>query len=306
MSSGADHIGVCICTFKRASLLKPLLLGMDRQKLDGGFTFSVHVVDNDARGTAESVVAESRRRSRVAVSYDVEPIQNIAMARNRAVAASRGNFIAFMDDDEFPADDWLARLYAACREYRADGALGPVKPHYTPETPSWLRKSRLCERPSHPTGTVLNFLQTRTGNVLFRRGILEGVAEPFPPAMGREGGEDIDFFRRMIARGHKFVWCEEAPVFEHILAERCKPAYYLDKYLRIGGLTGETMRTSYGTRLRGIARSGFMTVLFGAIAAGGAVLGPHAVMRSLVKGAYHAGVLAGCIGYVPVRERRDR
>jgi succinoglycan biosynthesis protein ExoM len=123
--------------------------------------------------------------------------------------------------------------------------------------------------------------------------------------MGREGGEDIDFFRRMIARGHTFVWCDEAPVFEHILPERYKPLYHLDKYMRIGGLTGEAMRSTFGGRLRGIVRSGCMTVLFGALAAGGLVLGPHAVMRNLVKGAYHAGVLAGSIGYVPIRERQD-
>jgi len=305
MNGGADHIGVCVCTYKRPALLKLLLHELERQKQDGAFTFSVHIVDNDAMKTARSVVEDCRHRSRVPMTYDVEPVQNIALARNRAVSASRGDFIAFMDDDEFPCEDWLIRLYAACREYRADGALGPVKPYYTADTPSWLKKSGLCERPSHPTGTILNGYQTRTGNVLFRRGILEGVTVPFPPEMGREGGEDIDFFRRMIARGHTFVWCEEAPVFEHILPERCKPRYYLDKYMRIGGLTGEAMRSTFGGRLHGIVRSGCMAVLFGALAACGLVLGPHAVMRSLVKGAYHTGVLAGCIGYVPIRERRD-
>jgi succinoglycan biosynthesis protein ExoM len=154
-----------VCTFKRPTLLKPLLHELERQRQDGTFTFSMHIVDNDAMKTAEGVVEEIRRRSRVPMTYDVEPVQNIALARNRAVSASRGNFIAFMDDDENPCEDWLIRLHATCREYRADGALGPVKPYYTPDTPSWLRKSGLCERPSHLTGTILNGYQTRTGNV---------------------------------------------------------------------------------------------------------------------------------------------
>jgi succinoglycan biosynthesis protein ExoM len=305
MTRGTDHIGVCVCTYKRPQLLKELIQKLAQQPCEGRFTFSIHIVDNDAGRTAETVVGEARRSSSIEITYDVETVQNIALTRNRAVAVARGNFIAFMDDDEIPCDDWLVRLHAACGKYRAEGALGPVRPLYTQETPLWLQKSGICERSSHETGTVLNYLQTRTGNVLFRRRILKGTDVPFPPEMGREGGEDIDFFKRMIARGHTFVWCEEAPVYEHILPERRKPLYYLDKYLRIGGLSGEVLNGSALERGLTALRSGILMLLYGTLALAGAVTGFHVVMRNLVKGMYHLGIACGCLGYVPVRERRD-
>ena len=33
--------------------------------------------------------------------------QNIALARNKAIENAKGDFIAFIDDDEFPLDQWL-------------------------------------------------------------------------------------------------------------------------------------------------------------------------------------------------------
>ncbi len=304
MTGKADHIGVCICTYKRPFILQDLLQKLERQPCDGSFAFSIHVVDNDAMKSAEQVVKAACSASPIDLTYDVEPVQNIALTRNRAVNSSRGNFIAFMDDDEIPCEDWLIRLYAACREYDADGVLGPVRPFYTPDTPSWLKKSGLCERASHPSGTVLNFLQTRTGNVLFKRSILDGTEVPFPPEMGRTGGEDIDFFRRMMDRGHRFVWCEEAPVYEHILPERRKRLYHVDKYLRIGGLTGETLNHPGVEKWKGILRAGLSMLFFGILAVGG-IARPHIFMRNAVKSAYYLGIASGCLGYVPVRERRD-
>jgi len=305
MTRGTDHIGVCVCTYKRSELIGELVRKLAKQPCEGRFTFSIHIVDNDAGRTAETAVSEACRGSSVEVTYDVEPVQNIALTRNRAVAVARGNLIAFMDDDEIPCEDWLLRLHSACGQYGAAGALGPVRPLYTQETPSWLQRSGLCERPSHETGTVLNCLQTRTGNVLFRRSILDGTDVPFPPEMGREGGEDIDFFRRMIARGHTFVWCEEAPVYEHILPERCKPLYHLDKYLRIGGLSGEMVKGSPLERCMGTLRSGILMLLYATLALAGTVTGFHVLMRNLVKSAYYLGIACGSMGYVPVRERRD-
>ena len=36
------------------------------------------------------------------VKYCVEPRQNIALARNKALQNAEGDLIAFIDDDEFP------------------------------------------------------------------------------------------------------------------------------------------------------------------------------------------------------------
>ena len=98
------HLSVCICTYKRPQLLKRLLETLEKQETDG-FTFSVVVADNDEGRSAEPVVLEFSAQSAIPVTYCMESEQNISLARNRAIANASGDFIAFIDDDEFPAND---------------------------------------------------------------------------------------------------------------------------------------------------------------------------------------------------------
>ena len=101
MVSGSEHITVCICTFKRAAMLAHLLNELENQRTENLFTYSIVVIDNDADESAREAVDSFKRKSTIPVKYYVEPEQNIALARNRAVQNSNGNFLAFIDDDEF-------------------------------------------------------------------------------------------------------------------------------------------------------------------------------------------------------------
>jgi succinoglycan biosynthesis protein ExoM len=219
MSNPMPHVTVCICTFKRPELLRRTLEGIASQQEGSAFECSIVVVDNDASKSAEQTVSTFSRSSNVSVTYVVEPEQNIALARNRALAQATGDYVAFIDDDEVPGEGWLERLLATCEKHRGAGALGPVLPYFEEQPPSWVVKGKFFDRPIHATGYVIPMGEGRTGNVLFKRGILEGIAEPFRREYG-SGGEDRDFFRRMIGAGHIFVWCNEAPVHELVPAVR--------------------------------------------------------------------------------------
>ena len=105
------HICVGICTFRRPQLLASLLGKLEAQRTEDLFTFSAVVSDNDAARSAEPAVTAFASKSSLSVEYCVEPQQNIALARNRAVQQARGDLIAFIDDDETPSDLWLFRLF---------------------------------------------------------------------------------------------------------------------------------------------------------------------------------------------------
>src|SRR3954454_6636474 len=115
------HISVCICTYRRVDYLAHLLLYLAVQETGGFFTFSIVVVDNDRTRSAESIVLAFAQCSPIEVTYVVEPRQNIALARNMAVSSVRGDFIAFIDDDEFPAKQWLMTLFTECEKRHVDG-----------------------------------------------------------------------------------------------------------------------------------------------------------------------------------------
>src|SRR3954470_3016682 len=79
------HITVCVCTYKRPELLKQLLTEVERQTTGGCFEYSVVVADNDAKMSAQAIVREFNAKSQLEIEYCVEPEQNIALARNRAI-----------------------------------------------------------------------------------------------------------------------------------------------------------------------------------------------------------------------------
>ncbi|MFO1305226.1 MAG: glycosyltransferase [Burkholderiales bacterium] len=234
--SELSSIAVCILTYKRPVLVERCLAALCEQEVDG-FVYTITVVDNDGERSAEEIVNRFAGRSTPQVTYAVEPEQNISRARNRAVASSTGDYIAFIDDDECPEPSWLSRLLDACRRHGVDGVLGPVEPRYDGDSPMWLAESGLSTRPSFPTGTPLLLSKyMRTGNVLFARSIVVGLAEPFDPKLGRSGGEDADFFERMLRAGRRFVWCNEAVVHEWVPPERQTLNYHVRRAV-IRGVT---------------------------------------------------------------------
>src|SRR5947199_6931137 len=129
MTKEADHICVCVCTYRRPQFLQRLLKTIAGQSTDGLFTFSIVVADNDQLQSAQAAVLDFAAEWSIPIKYCVEPQQNIALARNKAIENASGDFIALIDDDEFPTKDWLVTLLKTCEEYQVDGVLGPVKRH---------------------------------------------------------------------------------------------------------------------------------------------------------------------------------
>src|SRR5690348_8352319 len=107
-------LSVCINTYRRGDRLGALLDDLTRQSLPAS---EVIVVDNDAAGSARSVVEERRRLGAPFVlAYDIQPVRNIALTRNRTVELASGDWIAFVDDDERAPEPWLQQLMQAARE----------------------------------------------------------------------------------------------------------------------------------------------------------------------------------------------
>ena len=298
MTAQDKHVSVCICTFKRSDWLKRLLEKLERQQTRR-LSFSIVVADNDAGRSAEEVVTSFARRSSVRTAYCCEPIRNIAMARNKAIENADGEFIAFIDDDELPTDDWLAQLLQACDKYASAGVLGPVRPHFDGIPPQWILKGRFCERPEQPTGTVMAWNACRTGNVLFRRSILDAAAEPFDPEFGT-GGEDKDFFMRMNRRGCVFIWCNEAIAYETVPPSRWTRSYMFKRAL----LRGRNVLKHRSARARLLTKSAIAVPLYTLILPLTLLFGQHVFMKYGIKLCDHLGRLLALFEINPVHERQ--
>jgi succinoglycan biosynthesis protein ExoM len=272
---------------------------LDNQRTDELFTYSVVVADNDSAQSARQVVTSFSATSHVHVTYCCESQQNIALARNKAIEQAEGDFIAFIDDDEFPADDWLCTLLKAYATSGVDGVLGPVKPHFEIDPPGWVKKGRFFERPTHATGLKMSWSEARTGNVLFSRSILTGVDTPFRSEFDT-AGEDVDFFRRMMEKGCKFVWCNEAVVYEAVPASRCNRSYLLKRAL----LRGSNFSKHPTHRLTNAAKSLVAVPCYAVALPVVALFGQHLLLRYLIKLFDHTSRLFAYLGLRLVTERQ--
>jgi len=295
MSDPVEHISVCVCTYRRPQLLNRLLLALGSQETNGRFTYSIVVGDNDELRSADAIVSEFADKSGISVTYCVEPKQSITLARNKTIENANGDFVAFIDDDEYPRERWLFTLLDCCKKYDADGVLGPVKPQFDETPPTWVVKSKVYERRTYSTGTAVSSKDGRTGNVLLRKRVFTPGEPPFRPEFHRGG--DTDFFARMINRGHVFVWCNEAAVYEVVPPSRWKRTFMLKRAFIRG--SNNLKLPDFGPR--SIAKSIIAAPIYIIALPFALFLGQHRFMSLLVRLCDHLGKLTACIGINPVK-----
>jgi len=285
-------------------MLERLLRKLELQEKYGVFDVSVVVVDNDVTGPARETVAGLSKELDIEISYDIEPVQTIPAARNHALGLAQGNYIATIDDDEFPPSHWLITMYRAIHTFDVDGSLGPVHPFFEHKPPSWLLKGRFCERPVHRTGTLLHWSQTRTGNALLKKDVFDKHNLRFDLRF-KTGGSDQEFFQQAMQRGYKFVAVAEAPVYEIVSPERQTKNYYLKRAL-VNGFNSH--RYSIG-RMRRLSRvfvpiKTIAAFLFNVLLLPFCVfVGSHAVMKYTEKAAHHLSRLFAMMGIELVKKR---
>ena len=270
-----------------------------RQRTDGLFTYSVVVADNDSAESARQVVADFAAGASLRVVYCVQPEKNIALTRNCALEQAGGDYIAFIDDDEYPVEEWLFHLFNTCVERSVAGVLSPVRPYFDEKPPSWVITGKFFDRPEHETGFVMHWEECRTGSLLFRRSILQGSEQPFKREFGT-GGEDKDFFMRMTQAGYVFVWCNEAVTYELVPPGRWQRRFMLGRAL----LRGKNILKHPVGRYRSIATSCAAVPLYGIALPFLFLSGQDRFMKYAIKFCDHAGRLLTLVGLNLMSERK--
>jgi succinoglycan biosynthesis protein ExoM len=227
-------ICVCIATYRRPEGLKRLLLSILAQETNEEFVHTISVADNDFHRSAEAVIRELNASGHQII-YDVEPEQNISLARNKAILQCTSDYIATTDDDLYVDSRWLIHLYRTITNHEADVVHGPVVPRFHSKTPNYIKECGAFERPNPPTGSSGNYIYT-TANALFRRRVIQENSPPFDVQFGKSGGEDTVFFENLKKQGYKQVWCQEALVYNPVPVERTSWRWILLREFRIGNL----------------------------------------------------------------------
>jgi cellulose synthase/poly-beta-1,6-N-acetylglucosamine synthase-like glycosyltransferase len=158
------------------------------------------VVDN---GSTDGTAAQIQSRS---VRYLREPERGVSNARNRGIAGSTGDILAFVDADCLVESQWLTELVRPFADPEV-GSVGGDLQHAPATTAAQRQAERLLgnwqrfafnSNPAYPI----------TANAAYRRDVLERIG-PFDPHMTR--AQDVELGLRFQERsGRRLAYAENA------------------------------------------------------------------------------------------------
>lgn len=288
IENGQTVVTVCICTFRRASLMSTLH-SVASQCLPNDLKCQIIVVDNDATRTAEPVVANFRTITpKTDVEYVHAPGQNISIARNAGLKACRTRWLAFIDDDETAALDWIERLMAG-----RDGAaatLGRCEAIYGDGTPEWIRIGDYhSNEPQSRRGVVDTGY---TSNVLIDMDVVQANRLQFDEALGRTGAEDTDFFYAMHTRGGRLAYAPDAIVYEEVSGTRATLQWIIKRRYRVGQTFAKLQQRYYARDYKWIPLLSPIKIGFCVGIAVMLAFRPNRAMWWLMRSVFHWGMLS--------------
>ncbi len=115
---------VAIPTYNGAKRLPKVLDLLLNQIGIESLNWEVIIIDNNSKDETNKVTDyyQNKFDQNFKLRYFQEKQQGIAFARMRAINEARGEFIAFMDDDNLPASDWVFQSYTFGKENPHAGA----------------------------------------------------------------------------------------------------------------------------------------------------------------------------------------
>ncbi len=229
MRDAIPTVTICIPTFRRPKSLKRLLEAIAALRTNAALC--VLVADNDADAHAGFDLARSMApHYRWPLTAVMAPERGLAQVRNTLIAhalPARSDFIAMIDDDEWPAPDWIDRFLAAAESTGADVLQGSILFGQNSATADGHADIR---RPSGPIAMLQG-----AGNLLIRRAVLETMSAPwFDPAFALSGGEDRDFFLRLANGDTRFAWADDAVAYGEIPETRAHLGWLLARAYSVG------------------------------------------------------------------------
>ena len=253
-------ITVCICTHNRPRYVRDCLNGLVLQTV-GPAGFDILIIDS---GSTSEVGAEL---AGTAAEFDNAQLLRIdrpgvSIARNAGADAARGDYIAYIDDDAIPAEDWVQRIRQAILEIGGVPAVvgGRILPLWEAPLPSWW--------PARLRG-VLSIIEAEGRGVYRSQAMPDGLAPyganmivhvatmrsvgGFGDSAGRDGAkllsdEDVQLAWRLQDAGYVARYESSIVVHHQIQPGRLTPEWLLRRMYWQGASSVATRRLLGGGR----------------------------------------------------------
>ncbi|MES1201676.1 MAG: glycosyltransferase family 2 protein [Pseudomonadota bacterium] len=279
------RISVCIPTFRRSLGFLRAAQSVFAQTYPD---VELIAVDNSPEGSALEIFRQLQAEAPIPFRWAHAKAPGVAQARNAALALARGEYVAWLDDDEEAPAHWVGELLKTLRQTRADCAFGPVKA-LAPQGPHRAYFEALYAR-TGPTRSGPTEIAYGIGNSMQRRDFFED-ATPFDPRADQTGGEDDRLFAAARAEGKRFAWSAHAWVLEHVDPRRTRLGYALKRAFAYGQGPCETAWAERDWRglLRHMGVGAGQALVFGLLAAFAWSIGRKGTLLLLDRAARGAG-----------------
>jgi len=228
-------VSVVVATRNRAASLREALASLAAQSLPDGVCLEIVVADNGSTDDTQRVVADVQRDGPWPLRVVYQPTPGKPYALNAALEQAEGEILAFFDDDQVAAADWIAQLLACfARHPGAAGVGGPalLDPR---DARGWWGEA--LSRPfcgSVPPGdTPAQAL--RGGNMALRTEVVRR-AGGFDPRFRR--GQDGELTRRVSQAGYLLETTSLAVIYHRVPRSRQTLRQFCRQYVRHGGSRG--------------------------------------------------------------------
>ncbi len=232
------RLDVVIPTHNRAALLRRALQSLLAADQPDVLDVAVLVVDNrstdDTRAVVESFMPQFA--GRLHYLYEAKPGRSHAL--NAGIAATHGDLVGMIDDDEEVDRGWLRTIEAAFQDPATHFIGGPYLPRWGAERPEWVGRAYGAAIGWAESGDAIQqygspqcSAMVMGGNAVLRRSVLERVG-PYSVDLGRTPGgrllscEDDDMFARLLSSGARGFYRPDLVIHHYVPAERLTKRYY--------------------------------------------------------------------------------
>lgn len=227
-------------------------------------SFEVIVVDNGRKSLVKTELVKGAGAKLVR-----EPKPGLDRARDRGIAQSRGEIVAFVDDDCEVDPGWIKGLRQSFKDPLVQFVTGRVRPaSLDGDSQLWFEEHFSFDRGPFPqrftrfdASALSPLLMGALGtgaNMAFRRSLLERIGE-FDPALDMGtlvgGGGDLDMFARALGAGEVCEYAPDAVVFHHHRETLSKLRWQTWGYgVSQGALCAKCVLGRRGKRIHGVRR----------------------------------------------------
>jgi succinoglycan biosynthesis protein ExoM len=219
-----NGVSIIVPTFRRADGLKIALDSLMGQSA-GGLAMEIIVADNDPKGSAKTFVTAFAKNAAIKIHYLHVPEPGVSNARNGALAAAKGRYLAFLDDDQEAGENWLSTLVEISQKYEAALSFVPTLARIPGQSKydDYLCDFFSRQGPELQEGVIPDFFGC--GNSLLDTKLCTLPNPPFDVEMNETGGEDDLLFTELQSQGIDIAWSRAAACHEDIRPHRATPDY---------------------------------------------------------------------------------